>query len=545
MLKLSDLRKTTRRAPAGGRIVHPQFLRDRSLAPRIELATRYMESMVGRPRREWEQEVLVQLFGDHKLARCIGHALLTTYRHRALTFAETLPAPVVAALADQGIATPGELRLRVYRAANAEARGVIAREERAAFLMRVGAPFDLSLEAMERLLALDMPANALLVRIGPPPEPADIIARCNYGIAAALVANAALIRLTLRHRPSQPDELLAFARSLGVRVGIAGGDLTLHGQSDAFGNWSRHGAHLVRVLAGLAAAGIAVRAGEAAVVSPRGEDWQWRLTEEALAALGLDAPVPAATLTALAQLPRVATTLRADLAAARRASDGEGWTLRRAAEPLALGGGLVPALFTATRANDRVYVVPAPAPTDARARLAAGAATVPLVALALSTGEDKDATVSVPALDHERAGGTLDRLDLAGAVDAALRAADREQERARWREILREAGQRGVLPERTIAERLRVAEEDVAAHLAAPAARGELVTQRLRHIEGFGLCRADVLARARDAAEEVRQLRGTEPVGPAWTARVLGRRLREVTGTGEGIECLIAYLDAA
>jgi hypothetical protein len=153
--------------------------------------------------------------------------------------------------------------------------------------------------------------------------------------------------------------------------------------------------------------------------------------------------------------------------------------------------------------------------------------------------------MSVPALDGERAGGMPVWLDLAGALDAALRAADREQERARWREILREAGQRGVLPERAIAERLRVAEEDVAAQLAAPAARGELVAQRLRHIEGFGLCRADVLVRARDAAEEVRQLRGSEPVGPAWTARVLGRRLREVTGTGEGIECLIAYLDAA
>ncbi|HYM29083.1 MAG TPA: DUF790 family protein, partial [Steroidobacteraceae bacterium] len=319
MLKLSDLRKTTRRAPAGGRVVHPQFLRDRSLVPRIELATRYMESMVGRPRREWEQEVLVQLFGDHKLARCIGYALSAHYRHRAPTFAETLPAPVVVALAEQGIATAGDLRLRVYRAANAEARGVIAREERAAFLTRVGAPFDLSLEMMERLLALDLPANALLVRIGPPPEPADVIARCNYGIAAALVANATLLRLTLRQRPSRPDELLAFARVLGERVGIAGADLTLHGQSDAFGSWSRHGANLVRVLAGLAAAGLAVKSGEAAIASPRGEEWQWRLSEEALAALGLDASEPAATLAGLARLPRVATTLRAELAAARRA----------------------------------------------------------------------------------------------------------------------------------------------------------------------------------------------------------------------------------
>ncbi|HEV2238478.1 MAG TPA: DUF790 family protein, partial [Ktedonobacterales bacterium] len=257
MLKLSDLRKTTRRAASGGRIVHPQFLRDRSLAPRIELATRYMETMVGRPRREWEQEVLVQLFGDHKLARCIGNALATSYRHRAPTFAETLPPAQTAALAQRDIATPGDLRLHVYRAANAAARGVIAREERAAFLTRVGAPCDLALETIERLLALDLPANALLVRIGPVPEAADVIARCNFTIAATLVANATLIRLTLRQPPRHPGDLLEYARSLGVRAAIGGSDLTLHGQSDAFGNWSRHGANLVRVLNGLAAAGVA------------------------------------------------------------------------------------------------------------------------------------------------------------------------------------------------------------------------------------------------------------------------------------------------
>ena len=72
MLKLADLRKTTRRSGADGlRAVHPRFLRDRALAPRIELATRYLEGMLGRARSELDQEVVVQLFGDHKLARCI------------------------------------------------------------------------------------------------------------------------------------------------------------------------------------------------------------------------------------------------------------------------------------------------------------------------------------------------------------------------------------------------------------------------------------------------------------------------------------------
>ena len=90
MLKLTDLRKTTRRVVKDDdlRVVYPRFLRDRSLAPRIELATRYLEKMVGHARRELDQEVVAQLFGDHKLARCIIACLAASYRYDA--FGETL-----------------------------------------------------------------------------------------------------------------------------------------------------------------------------------------------------------------------------------------------------------------------------------------------------------------------------------------------------------------------------------------------------------------------------------------------------------------------
>src|SRR6185437_127419 len=99
MLKLTDIRKTTRRASSGnGRTLYPHFLRDQSLVPRIERAIQYMESMLDRPRRELDQEILMQLFGDHKLARCIVACLANTYRHRCLSFAEVLPAANVKAL---------------------------------------------------------------------------------------------------------------------------------------------------------------------------------------------------------------------------------------------------------------------------------------------------------------------------------------------------------------------------------------------------------------------------------------------------------------
>ena len=73
---------------------------------------------------------------------------------------------------------------------------------------------------------------------------------------------------------------------------------------------------------------------------------------------------------------------------------------------------------------------------------------------------------------------------------------------------------------------------------AARQARG------LQYVEGFGLCTGAVLTRARAAAEDVAILRERAD-GPARVVRALGRRLREVTGASEGIECLIAYLGAA
>jgi hypothetical protein len=54
-----------------------------------------------------------------------------------------------------------------------------------------------------------------------------------------------------------------------------------------------------------------------------------------------------------------------------------------------------------------------------------------------------------------------------------------------------------------------------------------------------------MLARVRRAAGEMRELRDNPQVGNAWMMRTLGRRLREVTGAHEGIECLIAWLGAA
>lgn len=549
MLKLADIRKTTRRTSAGDlRSVHPRLLRDRSLAPRIEMTLRYMESMLSRPRRELDAEVVVQLFGDHKLARAIVACLASTYRHRARSFAEVLPADHCAALARAGILTPSDLRLWIFRRVNAELRGFAGAAERAGFLRAAAIELELPPHQMDTLLALDAPANAVLTRIGPRPTPEDVIARFNYETLAALLANAPLLRLSLRAAGDAPG-IRALCDALDVRAVVAGRELVLHGRQDALDGWARHGARLVRLLSTLLVCGLPARSGEATIAAPDGSAWLFRLDGEMLAYLGAapagDAPFAAADVLACW---RRADAFAAEVAALRRAGALDaGWALRRTAEPLVLDGVVLPALFSLTNGANRVLLTPPPATPAARDRLMELAGRLPLVVLD-STDENDTTTLSMSDEAELTVLRYVRRGDAAALPDLIARAVARVERRAadaRVEALLAEVERAGVLTEPLLAERLGCTEEDVPAALGRPPLRAASQRRGLRYVEGFGLCRADVLARAREAADDVTRLRGEQPVGQAWVLRQLGRRLRQVTGASEGIECLIAYLGAA
>ena len=551
MLKLTDLRKTTRRARADGRrVVYPHFLRDRTLAPRIELAARYLEGMVGRPRRDLDEEVVVQLFGDHKLARCIVACLAASYRHRAQTFAEVLPPDQVAALAQRGLLVPSDLRLWLYARANTALPGFVGGPERPPFLREAAAELGLAAEQIEHLIALDAPANAILVRTGPTPTADDIIARFNYETASALLANATLVRATLAGAPSDPAAIRALCVALDVRAELTRRELVLHGRQDALNGWARHGARLAHLLAVLLACGLPVRAGEAIVAAPGGGEWVFRLDTDALAYLGAptttgrDADFDARTLLAAW---RAAPTLAAHLAALRRQGGHEGWALRRATGPLIAAGSVVPAVFSSMRGAQRVALVPKPATAAGAARLVALSRRVPLAIwdASATVGEEPAGSVPPGAAPTPRLAGPADVERLPSLLALAAETAERHADAARIETVFAEARAAGVLTEARVAERLGCAEDDVPARLGEPSARAVREARGIRYVEGFGLCSPEVLARAREAADEVARLRDGQPVGAAWTARVLGRRLREVTGASEGIECLIAYLGAA
>nr|MBF6590328.1 DUF790 family protein [Ktedonobacterales bacterium] len=408
MLKLADLRKTTRRAGESDlRIVYPRFLRDRALAPRIEMAIRYLERMLGHPRAELDAEVIVQLFGDHKLAHCVVACLTASYRHRARTFAEVLPAARAAALAGMGISDASDLRLWLFARANAVLPGFVGAAERAPFLRDAGDRLGLTVEEIETLLTLDAPANAVLVRSGPIPTPDDVIARFNFEIAAALLANASVVRITLARVPAHAAALRALCALADVRADLGQRELMLQGHQDAQENWTRHGARLVRLVADLLACGLPARAGEAMVAAPTGGQWRFRLDAEILGYLGAlqghDAAYDAAVLV---ESRRRVPDLAADITALRKAGGVEGWKLRRATEPLALADAIVPVLFTCAHGAHRVALVPTPATPDALARLAALAQRLPLVVIEAVAADTPLVLVRVSATDGSATDGS-------------------------------------------------------------------------------------------------------------------------------------------
>lgn len=550
MLKLTDLRKTTRRANSGnGRTLYPHFLRDQSLAPRIERAIQYLESMLERPRRELDQEILMQLFGDHKLARCIVACLAATYRHRCRTFAEVLPAERVEQLAALGITNPSELRLWLFRQVNTELSGFVGSVERAPFLNQAGALIGLESAQIETLIALDSPEQAILARTGPKLTAADIITRFNYSVVAAILANAPSISISLARPPRDAEAIRDLCTLADVQAELMGRKMVLHGRQDALEGWTRHGARLVRLLAALLACGLPAQSGEAIIAAPGGEQWHLRLNTEIFAYLGM----PAAEVCAEADFGaadvvecwRAQDTCAAEYAAIRRAGAEEGWTLRRATEPLSLDGAVLPALFVATRGRQRVFLVPAPRTESGAAHLAAVTARIPLIALHVAANSPRQAFSSrTPGLPGLTYSGRGDLAQLPALLTQAAELAEKSSKAQRLEAVFEEAQDVGVLTEQQLAEGLTCTGEELLDLFARPEARALAKDYNIQYIEGFGLCSVQVLMRARAVARDVASLRDrTESA--IQRMRMLGRRLREVTGASEGIECLIAYLGAA
>jgi hypothetical protein len=267
----------------------------------------------------------------------------------------------------------------------------------------------------------------------------------------------------------------------------------------------------------------------------------FRLDSDVLSFLGATTTPQLDLATLCAHLDRMERFM-GEVAALRRAGALDGWALRRVHEPLVAGGQLTLTFCQFVRGDERVALLPL-ATGDAHALLASLAQIVPALGIAddtLVAGGDANAPVYLLRIDDRD-----EMRSLSGLLSQTITATVGHHDALAIEAICDEAATVGVLTELALAHRLGCAEEALAGRLAEPAARAACQRRSLEYVEGFGLCTREMLIRVRRAASEMREMRENPQVGAAWMMRTLGRRLREVTGTHEGIECLIAWLGAA
>src|SRR5919202_3730494 len=140
---LKDVRLTTRRGANGELALYPRLLRDRSVLPKIDIAVQYFESMLGRERRDFESEVLVHFFGDHKFARCMVACLARGYRFRSRELESVVTATALRRLRRAGLDSPGRLRFALFDEVNDFGHGFLRISDRGTTFERLEARFGL------------------------------------------------------------------------------------------------------------------------------------------------------------------------------------------------------------------------------------------------------------------------------------------------------------------------------------------------------------------------------------------------------------------
>lgn len=377
-----DIPKTTRQSKDGSeRRLYPRFIKDRALLPKIDLAIQYLDGMVGRKRSELSPEVILDLFGDPKLARCILFCLAESYRYRTQELAEVVGAEAAGRLIEWDLVTPADLRAWLYQLANEESFGFVAHADRARFFERAATSVGVTAEQLETSVGLDAEPNQRLTRAGEVPDASDIVERYNILLIVSILRHASAIDLTLPGlSPTTVDTLLG---RLGIEARRSHESVRLLGRRNTLGHWTGFGSRLARAATHLIALSPAEPSLEATVYLGE-QRLKLYLDGKALAPLrprrrvvSDDAGIVAAAM------------LDAEIAQLRRRWSGSlaGWTLRRSPEPVIAGGAVLLPEFSVKRGSLEVPVVAVSNHSrreGTREALAAVGATRPVIALGIS-----------------------------------------------------------------------------------------------------------------------------------------------------------------
>jgi predicted nuclease of restriction endonuclease-like RecB superfamily len=541
--KTADFKKTTRTAD-GQRLLYPYQIRDDRYTASIGYAISYYERMVGRRRAEFEAETLLEFFGDARLARGLVACLARTYAWRAQTLAEALGEETARALWRSGLRTPAAMRAKLYGLANGRYGGVILpheREEALAYLcstigdqeptndqrpttnnemeakknedQTAGAAPEGETQStiitpaqFEQALTLDAEDQHVLVKLGPTPEPHEIIALYNYHSLETAICHAEQLRLRLRGSVwNIVRSAHNLARRYRLRYEISGAprtlfddrlELTLHGGRDALGGWTRVGRRLARALLRLLAAHPDSLTDGEALVHLRSQTTTLRLDSRALAALGVAAQAEQELTEPWEEDVLVAFQRAWGRAFVR--GHTAGWRLRRDPEPLVGSGSVVVPDFALLRGRERLALclTSGPVTTEALVRdLARLGSRAQALAIVPGYAAERLRSCPVPLATYEA--------QPAEAIPALAATLERKHPRPQvgatltpWQRL-----------EQLVAEEGFVGEETVATLLNCPPDEAARAVRRwggpaLHVLPGLGVCAPEALGEIRQLIEE-------------------------------------------
>jgi hypothetical protein len=338
--RLADLKKSVRKGKEGYQVT-PARLEGRPAAFRIEFLLQQFEGHLGSPRRTLDPDSLLDFVGDARLGRGLLATLAQWYRMRPRTFAEVLE-DGGERLLGHAIAGPVDLRAWLYAAVNRDHHGFLDPDSGPLFWQGQGRALGIRRERLPQLMLLDRPEEAILVRTGPAPSAADVMAAYNARAHTTLLRSATELAL----RCDAPRSLLeraarVWAGPLDVEWRAEAETLRLFGRPDALGCWTRHGRRVERAalellaLPDLAPCELRGRL----TIAEKNCQFVWKADTLALLGAGRGARLQE-------ELPERVTALAATLrrerdrqpAGARRS--GLTWSIRQAAHFVGVEGGV-------------------------------------------------------------------------------------------------------------------------------------------------------------------------------------------------------------
>ncbi len=197
-LAIADLKKSVFRRD-GEQFVTPYLLRPRERRAELDGLIALYEAWLGRERASFPDDRPAELIGDFRLARCLTLCLSEWYVWVSPVWPGPANTDEAAALAERGIANPGQLRLALYDEVNRDAGGYLGAAEREAWLDAFAAacvPGGLARATLDTLLTLDADARATLRRlpgVETAPTAVELAARYNQRAVETMLANASIV----------------------------------------------------------------------------------------------------------------------------------------------------------------------------------------------------------------------------------------------------------------------------------------------------------------------------------------------------------------